>query len=148
MALSHLLVRSIHVLAMAVLLGGSAVVWLTVRTRAPSPVERGFLLQLATGYEWLFWAALGTLVMTGVGNLGALAPAIPTLSTQWGVVLYTKLAAVIGLLLFSAGRTVAVARLREADIAANVVPTLSRAYAGTTLYVLGLLALAEVLAHG
>ncbi|WP_338726642.1 CopD family protein [Haladaptatus sp. DJG-WS-42] len=148
MALSHVFVRGVHVLAMAVALGGSISLWWAIRTRAPLPAERAALLRFAEGYEWLFWAALGTLVMTGVGNLGALAPAVPTTTTQWGLVLYVKLVAVLGLLLLSAVRTVVVHKLSEADTSVNVAASLSRAYAVTMLYLVGLLALAEVLAHG
>ncbi|MFC6731297.1 MULTISPECIES: hypothetical protein [unclassified Haladaptatus] len=143
MALPHLLVRSVHVLAMAVAVGGAVVVWWLLRANG----GRTEAVRIATGYEWLFWAAMGVLVATGVGNLGALAPGVPGPGTQWGVVFNTKLLAVLGLLLLSLGRTVIVVEIRKrVDTGANRF--LSQAYAVTTLYLLSLLALAEVLAHG
>jgi hypothetical protein len=69
-AATHLFVRWIHVLAMAVALGGAVLAWGVSRV-----ADTETTLAVATTYEFAFWAALGALVMTGVGNLGALAPA-------------------------------------------------------------------------
>lgn len=138
-ALLHLLVRSVHVLGMALLVGGAAFTWGYLRWVASSG-ETG--LAVAAGYEWLFWTALGTMVVTGVGNLGALAPAVPGPGTAWGGTLMVKLLAVLGLLLGSAVRTLLVDRVRTAPA------TLTPWYGATAAYLVGLLALAEVLAHG
>lgn len=137
---SHLFVRWIHVASMAVLLGGAAVIWGHLRLADDGAVAA------AESYEWLFWAATGLVVLTGVGNLGAMAPAVPGPATDWGVTFALKLAAVGGLLAGSLVRTMAVARWR-----AGGGPTADRlrgAYVATTVYLLVLVALAEVLAHG
>lgn len=87
----HLAIRTVHVLAMALLVGGAAGLWAAAR-RTPDDLHA-----LATGYEWLFWAALGVLVLTGVGNLGALGAPGP--ATRWGQVLLAKLALVTAFVL-------------------------------------------------
>lgn len=141
----HLLVRGVHVLGMALLVGGAAFTWGWLRFghgdrdagTEPSAVE------VAAGYEWLFWGAAGVVVATGVGNLGALAPAVPRPDTPWGVALLTKLGAVLGLLLGSVVRTLSVAQWDG-----DGVRRLRRSYAATALYLCAVLALAEVLAHG
>ncbi|WP_255150031.1 CopD family protein [Halorarius halobius] len=143
----HVGVRLLHVTAVALLTGGAALLWLAA-SRTVAADESSFVVSLAVGYEWLFWAGAGALVATGVGNLGALAPAVPPLDTRWGLVLAVKLLAVLGFLLGSAVRTATVDRLASARPPAAVTRVLSRAYATTTLALVGLLALAEVLAHG
>jgi hypothetical protein len=108
---------------------------------APTPEST---LAAATAYEWLFWGALAALVATGVGNLGALAPALPR--GRWGAVLAIKLALVLAVLAGSALRTLAVCRLRAGGAARP--GALRRWYGATALALAGLVALAEVLAHG
>ena len=67
-----LIVRWLHVAAMAVMLGGAALVtWLAMRS------SRAVIAETAVRYEQLFWAGLGVIVMTGVGNLGAFGLALP-----------------------------------------------------------------------
>jgi hypothetical protein len=140
---SALLVRWLHVLAVAVALGGAVVAWATLRADGRTSV--------AAAYEWLLWGALGVAAMTGVGNLGALAPAVPGPDTRWGVTLAAKLVGVIGFLALSVARTGAVVRARaggdDAGPASSPV-VLGRLYAATAGYLVALVALAEVLAHG
>lgn len=140
-------VRDAHVLAMAVLLGGAALLWLLAwRARGDDLAP---LLRAAFGYEALAWAATGVLVLTGVGNLGALAPGIPDADTAWGARLLVKLGLVLLLLPLSLLRTLLVARVR-----AQPAPTrdarrlLAGAYAGTTLVVASIATLGVMLAHG
>lgn len=169
--LSHLLVRTVHVLGMALLLGGGALTWVVLRWTDPptatDPADRARTAPdtvggsdsadeaavsstgvgvgppaVAVGYEVLFWTALGAMVVTGVGNLGALAPAIRGPGTAWGATLTVKLLAVLGLLVGSALRSLVVERSSGAPRA------LSPWYAATTASLAGLLVLAEVLAHG
>lgn len=142
MAALHLLVRLVHVAGMAVLLGGAALVW--GRARVASDDDAAGVLALASAYEWLFWAAVGLVVLTGVGNLGALAPGVPGPDTGWGLTFAVKLAAVVGLLVGSLVRTLAVLRWRDGAPGRSV----AAAYAATAGYLVVLLALAEVLAHG
>ncbi len=141
---SALLVRGVHVLAVAVALGGALLTWLSLRTDADPT--------LATVYEWLCWGALGVVAMTGVGNLGALAPAVPGPDTSWGLTLVVKLVAVVGFLALSVARTGAVVRARadrdDSPAVASSGAGLRALYAATAGYLVVLLALAEVLAHG
>ena len=136
MAVLHLLVRTVHVLGMVALLGGSAVTWYGLRSGdAPS---------LPARYEWLFWGAMGAMLVTGVGNLGALGAPGP--ATRWGTTLTVKLAVVLAFVGGSALRTLVVVRLRERGV--TTTGTLRRLYGATTLALLVVVVLAEVLAHG
>lgn len=138
----HLLVRWAHVLGMALLFGGSLLTWALFRDGRP--------IRAAATYEWLFWAGAGVLVATGVGNLGALAPAVPGPGTAWGRPLALKLLAVLGLLVGSVPRTLAVVRwLGDPPARPPAAARRLRAcYGATTAYLLLVVALAEVLAHG
>lgn len=133
----HLLVRAVHVLGMALLVGGSAVTWNALRI--------GGAAALPTQYEWLFWPTMGAMLATGVGNLGALGAPGP--DTRWGALLTAKLLVVLALVVGSALRTLVVVRLRERQGTAAVGP-LQPLYGATTLGLLAVLGLAEVLAHG
>lgn len=132
-------VRWLHVLGMAIVLGGSVVTWSLFRTPSESAVH------VAERYEWLFWPSMGVIVATGVGNLGALAPAIPSPESRWGFVLTMKLLVVLFLLVFSVVRTVLVHRAADDG---KPPGTLRTSYGVTTGLLLVLLAFAEVLAHG
>jgi len=136
---AHLFVRWLHVLAMAVALGGGVTAWAVSHT-----ADAETTLAVATTYEVAFWGALGTLVMTGVGNLGALAPAIPR--GRWGVAFVAKLGLLLVVLGGSAVRTATVRAARDA--ARPATTTLERGYALTTLALVVLVALAAVMAHG
>lgn len=141
-----LAVRWLHLVGMAVAVGGAALTWALFR----SPGERtGATIEFAATYEWLFWAAMGALVMTGVGNLGSLAPSVPAADTDWGTVFAVKLLAVMAVLGLSVVRTLLVHRGRRAEPAsASGVRVLRVSYAATTLALAGIVALAGVLAHG
>jgi uncharacterized membrane protein len=136
----HLAVRLVHVLGMAALVGGSAATWYALRTDLPRS------LRLATRFEWLFWASLGLLVVTGVGNLGTLGPPGP--ATRWGTVLTVKLVVVLAVGLGSAVRSLAARRLRDRGADASARASLRRLYAATAWSLVLIVALAEVLAHG
>lgn len=138
-----LAIRGVHLLAMALLFGGSVLTWAVFRTGGDAR------LRAAETYEWLFWAGAGLLVVTGVGNLGALAPAVPDLDTAWGLTFGLKLVAVVGLLVGSSVRTLAVVRWTDAAPVPSAVERWFRlAYAATAGYLLVVVSLAEVLAHG
>jgi uncharacterized membrane protein len=138
MAALSLLVRTVHVLGMVLLLGGSAFAWYALRTDPGSsfPVR----------YEWLFWGAMGAMLVTGVGNLGALGAPGP--ATRWGRLLTIKLALVAAFVLGSAVRTLVVGRLRDRVPHPTAARSLRRLYGATTLVLLAVVVLAEVLAHG
>lgn len=137
MSALHLLVRTVHVLGMVALLGGSAFAWYALRDDPGSsfPVR----------YEWLFWGAVGTMLATGVGNLGALGAPGP--ATRWGRLLTVKLVLVTAFVVGSALRTLVVDRLRGREDA-TAARSLRRLYGATTLVLLAVVVLAEVLAHG
>jgi uncharacterized membrane protein len=143
-------VRTLHLLAVTVLLGGAALTWLQFR-RAGSESDETPALALAESYEWLFWLAVGVVALTGVGNLGAMAPAIPT-EGAWTATLLVKLGVLLAVLVASAWRTLVVVRVRRRStrhsLSSRSLGVLHWSYDGTTAVLVGLLALAEVLAHG
>jgi len=173
-ALTSLAMRTLHVLTVTVLVGGSAAAWYGYRSGAVTG------LAAAGRFEWLFWTGVGALVLTGVGNLGALGPPGPT--TDWGRTLLVKLTLVVALVCGSAIRTMVVVRAREAarpvadggreidagqDNEDRDSPSagpdnddrdspsadphrtvLSKSYGATTGLLVVLVVLAEVLAHG
>lgn len=146
MAALPLLVRTVHVLGMVALLGGSAITWDALRAEGSTASRRaGTPESLPVRYEWLFWGTMGAMLVTGVGNLGSLGAPGP--ATRWGTLLTVKLALVLSLVLGSALRTLVVCRLRTRD---DVIPTnaLRRVYGATTVVLLVVVVLAEVLAHG
>jgi uncharacterized membrane protein len=146
-----LLIRWLHVAAMALALGGALLLWFTALRPAgldPAAHARTLLL-FAERYERLFWLALGLLVMTGVGNLGAFGAALPAPGSAWGQRLGLKLLAVLLLSVLSLVRTLVVIRLGAASPlptlrAARLVPAL---YAGTALALVTIVLLAVALAH-
>ncbi len=145
----HVAVRLVHVIAMSLVVGGSTMLWVRAE-RASGRGAIGEVRALAVEYEWLFWGAVGLLVATGVGNLGALAPAVPSTDTHWGLALAVKLLGVVGLLVGSAVRTSMVGALDglAAGNAAHVRRRLRQGYAATTLWLGALVLLGVVLAHG
>lgn len=139
-------VRVIHLFAMALALGGAVLTWEFCRRSAISDATA---LSAAAGYERIFWAAAGLLVATGVGNLGGLAPAIPTADTEWGAAFTVKLSAVVALLALSQVRTLVVHRYRRADaMPARNRRVLRASYAFTAVWIAALVVLGEVMAHG
>lgn len=139
-----LLVRTLHVLAMAALLGGAALLAVVAaRTRGPA------WLDAARGYEALFWGAAGLLVLTGVGNLGAYGDALPPPGSPWGGAFLAKVAAVLLLLPLSMVRTLAVALAgARPELSEGGALRLAAAYAATALLAGGIVVLAVGLAHG
>lgn len=137
-------VRTLHVLAMAVLVGGTTVLWYSYRRSAIAS------LAPAREFEWVFWGGVGVLVLTGVGNLGTLGPPGP--GTDWGRTLLVKLTVVVALVGGSVVRTLLLVQASDREASGDLSPvlqrTLSRAYGATAAVLLGIVVLAEVLAHG
>ena len=127
---------------------GGAVTVLALATR-PQVDSASAVLAVATRYEWLFWAAAGLLVMTGIGNLAAFGAALQGPSTDWGATLTLKLGFVLLLVVLSLPRTLAVARIAtvESD-GRESISAVRNLYAATTLAFAVILALAVWLAHG
>ena len=148
----HLAVRTVHLLSMVALVGGSAATWYALRTtdRAHAPRLRRV--------ECAFWGVVALLLATGVGNLGALGAPGP--GTRWGGLLTAKLLVVLAVVLGSFIRTSLVLRLPdgadERDDAGRAADTptagraavLERSYLATTGSLLAVVVLAEMLAHG
>jgi hypothetical protein len=146
-----ILIRWLHVAAMAVALGGAALVTALVFDRQRGVGGGGALLEAAERYEWFFWAALGVLAMSGIGNVAALGSGLPTAGTGWGATFVLKLLGVVALALLSVPRTLVVVQLRALDsgsIAAAFTRTLQWLYAGTVAGLAAILAFAVWLAHG
>jgi len=136
-----LVIRWLHVAAMATVLGGAVLLsWLAVRGARTTMVE------VAVRYEQLFWAALGVIVMTGVGNLGAFGLALPAPETTWGGTFVLKITAVVLLIALSLPRSLVVARLAGGAHASTT--TMRWLYGGTAGMLGGIAALAVWLAHG
>jgi hypothetical protein len=139
-----LFVRWAHVAGMAAILGGALLVWWMGVRRAGA--EARIVVDVAERYEWIFWAAIGVQVMTGVGNLGAFGDALPPSESAWGTKLIVKLVAVLALAILSVPRTMAVVALAgDRTPQPGLLPAL---YGGTTAIVVGIAGLAVWLAHG
>lgn len=147
----HTVVRLLHVGAAAVVLGGALLLTiLAVQAYRGQPL---YLTGTAEPYEWLFWGAIGVIVMTGVGNLGVFGRALALPSTIWGARLTIKLLAVALLILLSLVRTAAVSRLAMAPRLVDrsvAPPTVLPALGYGLTFALGcvILGLGVFLAHG
>lgn len=139
-----LFVRWAHVAGMAAILGGALLIWwLGVRRDRASS---GVVLEVAQRYEWIFWAAIGLQVMTGVGNLGAFGEALSPSASAWGTKLIVKLVAVLALAILSVPRTLAVVAMARGE--QPRLGLLSALYGGTTVTVVAIAGLAVWLSHG
>jgi len=121
---------------MATALGGALLLAVLATRRGP------WMPDLARNYEALFWGAAGLLVLTGVGNLGALG-VVPARGSRWGDLFAVKIGAVVLLLALSMARTMAVARARGAPSR-----FLRVAYGCTAGLLAGIASLGVQLAHG
>ena len=143
----HVAIRWAHVAAMARAFGGAITVLAQATRPAGDPASA--VLSVAIRYEWMFWAAAGVLVMTGIGNLAAFGADLSAPSTPWGTTLALKLGSVLALVILSLPRTLAVARMSHA--AGTTPPTIVRLrnlYGATTAAFAVILGLAIWLAHG
>jgi hypothetical protein len=125
---------------MATIFGGALLVsWLSVGTRPEH------LITIAVRYEQIFWAGIGVLVMTGIGNLGAFGLALPSPSTAWGETFVAKLWFIGVLIVLSLPRSLIVARARRGS---GDVRALRALYPLTTAVIALVAGLAVWLAHG
>jgi len=139
-----LFVRWAHVAGMAAILGGALLVWWLSLPR--NRANDGMVVHVAERYEWIFWAAIGLQVMTGVGNLGAFGDALPASASGWGTKLIVKLVAVLALAVVSVPRTLVVVTMAGEERPRPGL--LSALYGGTTAIVVGIAGLAVWLSHG
>jgi uncharacterized membrane protein len=148
----HLLIRYVHVAAMALMLGGPLLLWWLAGRAIDTEADthERLLLLGAQRYEWLFWFALGVSVMTGVGNLGTFGLALPGPASAWGMKFSAKIGLVLLFILLSLVRTLLITSTNTEPAKA---PRSRRAmvrnvYGGTAVSVLVILFLAVSLAHG
>lgn len=136
-------IRWLHVVAMAVALGGSVLLALTIRS-ARSPEQ----LDAVIGYERAFWIAAGVLAMTGIGNAAAFGVGLPGPESSWGSTFTLKLVGVLVLVLISLPRTIVVSQLaRRTDARGASSAVLGNLYGVTALWLVATLALAVWIAH-
>ena len=136
-----LAIRWLHIVAMATMLGGAALVsWLTMSTAS------GALVNVAVRYEQMFWVGIGVVVMTGVGNLGAFGLSLPPPITTWGGTFITKLTLVAMLVVLSLPRSLVVARIASGARASTRL--LRWIYGATAGGIAAIAGLAVWLAHG
>ena len=152
-ASASFVVRWVHVLGMVVVVGGSAslCIMLLSNRGEGEPVWESARLRAAMGYEWAFWAAIGVLVLTGVGNAGAFAGHLPTPETVWGWKFVAKLFGVLGLIVVSFLRTCLVAQWGRGQGPRFGHPAphmIGGAYAATVFLAVAILSMALSLAHG
>src|SRR6478672_8957603 len=101
--------RYVHVASIALLAGG-ALLLMTCAARASAVPEMQTFISVAVAYEWIFWAAAGVTVASGVGNLGLKGDGLLGAKTGWGTALSIKLALVLTLLAVSLVRSEVVIR--------------------------------------
>src|SRR5688572_12944947 len=142
-------VRSIHVGAAAVLIGGALLVIILSLRWASRPEHHEPLLDAMQVYEFAFWAAVGLLVMTGVGNLAHFGEVLPEPETAWGGKLSVKLFLVVVLAVFSLIRSLAVGLLLQPQtpVTEQLLSTLTGMYIGSIILVVSIAAFAVALAH-
>lgn len=126
---------------MAIAFGGAVLLAMATRSHA------GAVLGIAAIYERAFWAAVGVLVMTGIGNAAAFGSDLPAPGSSWGAAFMAKLFGVAALALLSVPRTVAIVHLRAAATADAGAP-LARLYGATAIVLVAILAVAVWLTHG
>ncbi|MGH7209144.1 MAG: CopD family protein [Nitrospiraceae bacterium] len=151
--MTALIIRWFHVLGMAFILGGSALLAATVWRMGPDSeaAYRKQILLMAKVYEVGFWIALGVVVMTGIGNVGAFGKSLPDLSEPWGITFSGKLALVLVFSCLSLLRTLFVSSLTldKNPLGSSAAWRIIRgAYVGTLAFAIGLLGLAISLSHG
>src|SRR5688572_25754899 len=142
------LVRSVHVASVSYLLGGSLLLLILILAAN----HNGFLtskalLDLMAVYEWGFWAAMGAVAMTGIGNLGAFGEGLPDASTEWGGKLAAKLFLVVAFFLFSLLRTMTLTLVSTNRTPATGVAVLEGMYGATAALAAATMAFAVALAH-
>lgn len=139
--------------AAAVLLGGALLAFAASRGRRPWATGADAPHSVGMGYrfEWIAWGAIGLVVMTGIGNLGAFGIHLQPPGSRWGTFLVAKLLLVFLFLPLSLVRSLAVAKVRAMPETALSPPAPSRfasLYAASFLLLLAILLLAVLLAHG
>ncbi len=149
----HLLsfaVRWIHVISMSLLLGG-ALLFVAVIYDSAQSSPKEWLTGMARRYEWIFWFAIGTQIITGIGNIGSFGAGVPPPYSAWGAKLMIKLIVITFFVILSLVRTLVTVRV---DACAPALQTnrvsnfLRDAYGLSAAVLVSIVLLAEALAHG
>lgn len=135
----YVLLRSLHVLGGGLLVGGSAVLWLAIRT------SDGVSVRTVTWFETAFWGLLGVIVFTGIGNLVGFG--IPTVGRRGGA-LTIKLSSVLVIAAVSVVRSFAVVERLRRGVSTVTERRLGTLYAATAWLSAVVIVLAGVLARG
>ena len=101
------LIRLLHVGTASFLIGGAILILiLYFRSRSqPGTEDWRWLLDAMSAYEWGFWAAIGLIVATGIGNIGAFGDGLPDPDSTWGRDFTAKLSLALAFVVFlSCGR--------------------------------------------
>jgi hypothetical protein len=141
-------IRWLHVTSVAFIFGGALLLFILFVVSRSRDADRGTLLDLMQAYEWASWAAIGLVIMTGVGNLGHLGDALPDPGSEWGRELTMKLGLVGVFLVFSAVRSLSVTLAQlQPESRRGVPPALQGMYAATAVFVAAVVGVAIALAH-
>lgn len=144
------LVRSIHVGSVTFILGGAILLLIIFYLNRSGPLSSSDVaLKLMAAYEYGFWAAMGLIVATGVGNVAHFGDGLPDFDSAWGQRFTLKLALVGVLLFVSAVRVLALYLVSStpAELRPGRVATLEGLYGGTAVIALGVMGLAVAMAH-
>ncbi len=143
------LVRSLHVGSASFVLGGAILLIIVFYLSRSDSLSTSVMLKLMQAYEWGFWAAMGLIVATGIGNVAYLGAAIPGAESEWGMKFLAKLGLFAALLLLSAVRVMVIQLVKGA--ASVPVParvsTLQGLYVATTALTVGVGGLAVSMVH-
>jgi len=141
--------RYVHVASITLLAGG-ALLLMTCAVRSSAPEMRTFAA-VAAAYEWIFWAAAGITVASGVSNLGLKGEGLLGAKTGWGTALSIKLALVLTLFVLSLVRSELVmlfTQLPQFSDPARITRPLAILYGLTTAAIFGAAWIGLGLAHG
>src|SRR5688572_19856931 len=144
------LVRSIHVGSVSFILGGAILLLIVFYLHRTAPLSSSdVVLKLMQAYEYGFWAAMGLIVATGVGNLAHFGEGLPDPESDWGRQFTLKLALAGVLLLVSSVRVLALYLVSStpAEQRPPRLATLEGLYGGTAVLAVGAFGLAVSMAH-
>lgn len=144
------LVRGIHVGSVTFVLGGALLLILVFYfMRSEQLSSTAVLLKLMQAYEFGFWAAIGLLAATGIGNIAHFGDALPAPDSAWGGRFLLKMYLVLMLMLLSAIRVIALHLVTVAppQIQSRRIGTLEGLYGATAALAAAIGGTAVALAH-
>jgi putative copper export protein len=144
------LIRTVHLVSVAFLLGGALLLLLLFQIRRKGRLEGSSLLEVLRVYESASWASVGLAVMSGVGNLGRFGEALPKADTEWGREFSVKMVLVLLFVLLSVVRTLSVAFASSsgaAPISRKVERNLLGLYGASAVLLVAVAGFAVAMAH-